>query len=126
MRLISPTDFGTQMLSKLANFVPGASPDKWDLVRIPCWRPSRMKKFKMQGALAGFESKRLLEIDSQENIADISEGLIGFSEPYAGINAPVDRSRQAVAYCRELTIRQPERVDDDVACPERTNRAQGR
>ena len=45
-----------------------------------CWKPSRMRKFKLRGRLVGFETRRLLEIDSQEKIQELAEHLIGFCE----------------------------------------------
>ena len=39
-----------------------------------------MKKFKLRGHLVGFETRRLLEIDSQEKIQELAEHLIRFCE----------------------------------------------
>ena len=35
-----------------------------------------MKKYKLEAKLVGFESKRLLEIDSQEKIKEVADTLI--------------------------------------------------
>lgn len=53
---------------------------KGDIIRMNCWRPKKMKKYKMEGKLIGLESQKLLEIDSQEKIKKISETLIAFCE----------------------------------------------
>ena len=39
-----------------------------------------MKKYKMEGKLVGFESTRLLDIDSQDGIKDIADRLVGYCE----------------------------------------------
>jgi hypothetical protein len=53
-------------LSNLANIRLGSARKDGDTVMIPCWRPSRMRKYWLQGKLVGFESIRLLDIDTQE------------------------------------------------------------
>jgi hypothetical protein len=72
-------------LSNLANIRLGSAHKKGDVVTIPCWRPSKMRKYRLEGKLVGFESMKLLEIDSQEKIAKISETLAELSE--AGVPA---------------------------------------
>lgn len=62
-------------LSNLANFRFKSARKKGDQIRIPCWNPTRMRKYKMEARLLGFESQRLLEIDSQEKIRAIAEKL---------------------------------------------------
>ena len=47
---------------------------------IRCWKPKPMKKYKVQGKLVGFESIKLLEIDSQEKIKEIAKKLSGYCE----------------------------------------------
>ena len=66
-------------MSSLANIRMGSARRQGDRVTIPCWRPSRMKKYKMAGKLTGFESVKLLEIDSQEKISAIAEKLTAFT-----------------------------------------------
>jgi len=78
---VSLPDSPVLSMSNLANIVLGPSPRKGGVVRIPCWNPSRMKKYKMEATLVGFESCRLLEIDSQEKISEIADALNGFCGP---------------------------------------------
>lgn len=41
-----------------------------------CWKPKKMKRFKLEAELMSINSQRLLEIDSQEKIAKIVENVI--------------------------------------------------
>ena len=43
-------------------------------------KPKSMRKFKLEGKLLGFESVKLLEIDSQEKIKKIAKKLVKFCE----------------------------------------------
>jgi len=45
---------------------------------IRCSKPKKMRVFKVQGKLIGFESMKLLEIDSQEKIKKIAQTLTGY------------------------------------------------
>lgn len=67
-------------LTNLANFPLKTARNKGDLIRVACWKPARMKKYKMEAKLVGFESQRLLEIDTQEKIGAIADKLLGFCE----------------------------------------------
>jgi len=48
---------------------------------IRCWKPKSMHNYKIQGTLVGFESIRLLEIDSQESIKKVADKLVGYCQP---------------------------------------------
>ena len=67
-------------ISNLANIRLGGAPKQGNSIEVPCWKPSRMKKLKLRGHLVGFETRKLLEIDSQERIQELAENLIGFCE----------------------------------------------
>jgi len=41
-----------------------------------CWKPKKMKRYKLEAELLTFNSSRLLEIDSQEKIAKMVERVI--------------------------------------------------
>lgn len=45
---------------------------------IQCWKPKKMRNFKVQGKLIGFESMKLLETDSQEKIKQIAQTLVSY------------------------------------------------
>jgi len=47
---------------------------------IRCWKPRKMRNFKVQGKIIGFESMKLLELDSQEKIKKIAKTLIGYCD----------------------------------------------
>ena len=51
-----------------------------DTLRVGCWRPKAMRRFKLEAALVGFESRRLLEMDSQEKIGEIADKLAAFCQ----------------------------------------------
>ena len=51
-----------------------------DTVRVGCWRPKAMRRFKLEATLVGFESRRLLEMDSQEKIGEIADKLAAFCQ----------------------------------------------
>lgn len=67
-------------LSSLSNIRLGNAKKAGDIVKIPCSRPSRMRKYKMEAKLIGYEGQRLLEIDSQEKIRSIADQLVAFAE----------------------------------------------
>ncbi len=78
-----PTDPESPALS-LSNLVQiPVSPNNkvGDMIRINCWRPKTMKRFKMEARLTGFESRMLLEIDTQEKIKQIADTLLKFCQP---------------------------------------------
>ncbi|MEM7210310.1 MAG: hypothetical protein AAF479_00240 [Pseudomonadota bacterium] len=66
-------------VSNLANIRLGSARKAGDSIEVPCWRPGRMKKYRLKGRLVGFESLRLLEIDSQDKISELAERLLEFS-----------------------------------------------
>ena len=47
---------------------------------IHCWKPKKMRNYKIVGKLIGFESLKLLEIDSQDNIKQIAAKLAGYCD----------------------------------------------
>ena len=47
---------------------------------IRCWKPKNMRNFKIVGKLIGFESIKLLEIDSQDEIKQIAAKLAGYCD----------------------------------------------
>ena len=51
-----------------------------EIVRVGCWRPRAMRRFKLETTLVGFESRRLLEIDTEEKIGDIADKLAAFCQ----------------------------------------------
>ena len=67
-------------ISNLANIRLGGAPKQGDAIEVRCGKPSRMRRYKLRGRLVGFETRRLLEIDSQEKIQELAEHLIGFCE----------------------------------------------
>ncbi len=67
-------------LSNLANIRFQSAKKINDQVSVPCYRPKRMKKYKLVGQLVGFENQRLLDIDSQEKIRQISKAIVAASE----------------------------------------------
>jgi hypothetical protein len=51
-----------------------------ETLRVGCWRPKAMRKYKLETTLVGFESQRLLEIDSEEKIGEIGDKLAAFCQ----------------------------------------------
>ena len=49
-----------------------------DTVRVDCWRPKAMRRYKLEATLVGFEARRLLEIDAEEKIGEIADKLAEF------------------------------------------------
>ena len=49
-----------------------------DTVRVGCWRPKAMRRYKLEATLVGFEARRLLEIDAEEKIGEIADKLAEF------------------------------------------------
>lgn len=49
-------------------------------VGIRCWKPKNMRNFKIVGKLIGFESIKLLEIDSQDKIKEVAAKLAGYCD----------------------------------------------
>lgn len=47
---------------------------------IRCWKPKKIKNFKIVGKLIGFEIIKLLEIDSQDKIKQIAAKLAGYCD----------------------------------------------
>ena len=47
-------------------------------IRLNCWAPRSMRKYRLQAKLVEFETQKLLEIDSQDKIRKIAEKLAGF------------------------------------------------
>jgi hypothetical protein len=52
-----------------------------DELRVNCWSPKAMKRFKLVTDLIGFESVRLLEMDTQERIKAVADKLVAFCKP---------------------------------------------
>jgi len=55
---------------------PGDKPGR--SIRLNCWRPRSMRKYRLQAKLVEFETQKLLEIDSQDKIRGIAEKVAGF------------------------------------------------
>ena len=51
-----------------------------DTVRVGCWRPKAMRRYKLEATLVGFEAHRLLEIDAEEKIGEIADKLTAFCQ----------------------------------------------
>ena len=51
-----------------------------DAVRVDCWRPKAMRKYNLEATLIGFESHRLLELDTEEKIGEIADKLAAFCQ----------------------------------------------
>ncbi len=49
-----------------------------DTIRVGCWNPKAMRRYKLEAGLVGFESRKLLEMDSEEKIEEIAEKLAAF------------------------------------------------
>ena len=49
-----------------------------DIQNLNFWRPKSMRKYKLEAKLVGFDSQKLLEIDSQAKIKTIAEKLVGY------------------------------------------------
>jgi len=73
-------DAPVMTLSNLANIRLKSNLKKGDQVRLNVWKPARMKKYKLTAKLIGFQKLRLLEINSQEKIKEISESLVELME----------------------------------------------
>jgi hypothetical protein len=58
------------------------SPDSkvGNTVRVGCWRPKAMRRYKLEATLVGFEARRLLEIDAEEKIGEIADKLAAFCQ----------------------------------------------
>jgi hypothetical protein len=51
-----------------------------DTVRVGCWRPKAMRRFRLEATLVGFENRRLLEMDTEEKIGEIADKLAEFCQ----------------------------------------------
>ncbi len=49
-------------------------------IGIRCWKPKKMRNYKIVGKLIGFESLKLLEIDSQDKIKQIAAKLAKYCD----------------------------------------------
>jgi hypothetical protein len=49
-------------------------------VRVDCWRPKAMRKYKLEATLVGFEHRRLLELDTEEKIGELANKLVAFCQ----------------------------------------------
>jgi hypothetical protein len=65
-------------VSNLANIRLPRIGKQGDAVYTNCWRPSRMKKYKLMGKLVDCQSQPLLEIDSQEKVKGLAQRLVSF------------------------------------------------
>ena len=68
-------DSPVMTLTNLANIRMKSNHKQGDQIRLSVWKPARMKKFKLAATLLGFEKVRLLQIDTQPKIREISEKL---------------------------------------------------
>lgn len=76
-KVVSPED-PVLSLSSLVNMRLKSEKRPGDKVLIPCWKPSRMRKYELEARLLAFEGQPLLAIDSQEKIAEIAKKLGSF------------------------------------------------
>jgi len=49
-------------------------------ISIRCWKPKKMRNYKIVGKLIGFESLKLLEIDSQDKIKQVAAKLAEYCD----------------------------------------------
>jgi hypothetical protein len=49
-------------------------------LHVGCWRPKAMRRYNLKATLIGFESRRLLEIDTEEKIGKIADQLATFGQ----------------------------------------------
>lgn len=47
-------------------------------VHVDCWRPKAMRRYRLEATLVGFESRKLLEIDTEGKIGEIADKLVAF------------------------------------------------
>ena len=73
---VSTEDSHTIGLSNLGQIYLKPGNQVENPVGIRCWKPKNMLNFKIQGKLIGFESIKLLEIDSQDKIKEIAKKLV--------------------------------------------------
>lgn len=62
-------------LSSLVNMRLKAAKKAGDKVRIPCWKPSRMRKYELETTLLDFKGQPLLGIDSIEKVDKLADDL---------------------------------------------------
>jgi hypothetical protein len=65
-------------LSNLVQIPVAPNSKVGDAVHVDCWRPKAMRKYRLGATLLGFESRRLLEIDTEEKIGAIADQLAAF------------------------------------------------
>lgn len=75
---VSTEDSHTIGLSNLGQIYLKPGNQVGSPVGIRCWKPKNMRNFKIQGKLIGFESIKLLEMDSQDKIKEIAKKLVGY------------------------------------------------
>ena len=75
---VSTEDSHTIGLSNLGQIYLKPGNQVGSPVGIRCWKPKNMRNFKIVGKLIGFESTKLLEIDSQDKIKQIAAKLAGY------------------------------------------------
>lgn len=73
-------DAPVMTLSNLANIRLKSKHKQGDSIRMVVHKPPRMKKFRLVGRLVGFEKNRLLEMDSQEKIRELTDRLVAYSD----------------------------------------------
>jgi hypothetical protein len=78
---VSKLDSPSLALSNLVQIPVSPDSKVGGTVRIDCWRPKAMTRYKLEATLVGFESRRLLEIDAEEKIEEIADKLVGFCKP---------------------------------------------
>ncbi len=71
-------DAPTLSLSNLVQIPIAPTSKEGDTVRVNCWRPKIMKKYRLEATLVGLQNHRLLELDSQEKIREIADRLAAF------------------------------------------------
>lgn len=76
----STEDSHTIGLSNLGQILLKPGNQVGSTIGIRCWKPKKMHNFKIVGKLIGFESVKLLEIDSQDKIKQIAAKLAGYCD----------------------------------------------
>ncbi len=74
----STADSHTMGLSNLGQIQLKPSHRAGSQLGIRCWKPKSMLNYRVESTLLGFESMKLLEIDSQEKIKEIANKLVRY------------------------------------------------
>ena len=77
---VSPAESHTIGLSNLGQIQLKPGNQVGSSLGIRCWKPKKMRNYKIVGKLIGFESLKLLEIDSQDKIKQIAAKLAKYCD----------------------------------------------